>query len=234
MEKVPFNAFANAKHSVFENVRKYMKERMEEAREKGYEYDPNAKRPDSPNLTEVSTTKRKFTAGGIADSMGDMARMIKNEVTGFVVSGLSKFLHSSGKWRSMISSVQNAEKIAKQIRKEIGTDRESLSRDDPKVRAQLEKADRAMAQAEKATEEYLKRKMKEKNVKTPEELVGRGKHAYEQKRIDYALKLRKSIQKYKELNAPKTDLEKAQKAAADKKIKMVNARKAAAGPKVGK
>ncbi len=233
MEKVPINALADEKN-VFKNVRDYMNESMEEAREKGYEYDANAKRPDSPNLTEVSTTERKFTAGGIADSMGDMARMIKNEVTGFVVSGLSKFLHSSGKWRSMISAVENAEKISKQIRKEIGTDRESLSRDDPKVRAQLEKADRAMAQAEKATEEYLKRKMKEKNVKTPEELVGRGKHAYEQKRIDYALKLRKSIQKYKELNAPKTDLEKAQKAAADKKIKMVNARKAAAGPKVGK
>ena len=44
--------------------------------------------------------------------------------------------------------------------------------------------------------------MREKGVDSPEALVGRGKHAYEQNRIDYALKLRQSLQAYDRLKAP--------------------------------
>ena len=135
--------------------------------------------------------------------MSDMGRALKNEVTGFEVGGLSRFLHSSGKWRSMIAAVKAADKAAKAINKAVGKDKEYLTRNDPKVREQVEKANRAMENVRKANDEYLQRKMREKNVNSPEELVGRGKHAYEQKRIDYALKLRKSIQAYDELQAPK-------------------------------
>ena len=231
LENISIDVLANSKHTIFNNVRNNIKEAMEFARRNGYKYDKDAKRPDAPDWTEVSTKERRFSAGGIAESMSDMARMIKNDVTCFVVDGLSKFMRSSGKWRSMISAVKNAQKISEQIKNEIGADRESLSRDDPEVKAQLEKADRAMENALKATDAYLRRKMKEKNVKKPEELVGRGKHDYEQKRINYALKLRRSIQKYKAINDPNTDVEKAEKQAAAKKIKMANARKAARAPK---
>ena len=224
LEQIPFDTLAKGKHTLFQNVKQYMDVQMKKAR-KQYAYDPDAARPETKQFDEVSTTDRQFAAGGISESMGDMSRMLKNEVTGFEVSGLSKFLRSSGEWRSMVSAVENAEKISKRIKREIGKDLEGVTRDDPRVKAQLEKADRAMEQVKKANEAYLQRKMKEKGVKTPEELVGKGKHAYEQRRIDYALKLRKSVLKYEAIQKPQTKEEIAKKAAVTGKLKFADTRK---------
>ncbi len=224
LKKISFDDLARQKHTLFENVKKYMDAKMKKAREK-YPFNRDAEKPAPRKFEEVNTTDRSYTAGGISESMSDMARMIKNDVTGFVVSGLSKFLHSSGPWRSMIAAVKNAEAVSRQVKQEIKTEYEGLSRDDPKVKAQLDKADRAMKQAEDATNAYLQRKMREKHVKDPEDLVGKGKHAYEQKRIDYALKLRKSILKYKAIRNPESKAEKDAKAHVQERIKLSNARK---------
>lgn len=225
LNKIPFRALADENHTVFEKVRADLVTQMGEARAKGYNYNATAKRPEKPKFTEISTTDRIHSAGGIGESMGDMSRALKNEVTGFEVGGLSRFLHSSGKWRSMISAVKAADKAAKAINKAIGKDKEYLTRDDPKVRQQVEKANRAMENVRKANDEYLQRKMREKNVNSPEELVGRGKHAYEQKRIDYALKLRKSIQAYDELQNPQNEKQKQQKAAVQESLEFAAKRR---------
>ena len=230
LEKIPFDVLAEGKHTLFQNVKQHVNAYMKKAREK-YLFDPDAPMPDAKQLEEVSTTDRKYAAGGIGLSMDDMSRMLKNEVTGFEVSGLSKFMRSSGKWRSMISAVETAEKIAKQVKQEIGKDLENVPRDDPRVKAQLEKADKAMEQVRKANDAYLARKMKEKNVKTPEDLVGKGKHDYEQKRIDYALKLRKSIQKYEAISKPVTKEDKAKKEAVTGSLKYAAARKKKQDPR---
>jgi hypothetical protein len=102
----------------------------------------------------------------------------------------------------MIKAVKSASKTANALRKAIGPDKEGLRREDPKVQKELEKAGEAMKKALDATEAYLQKKMREKRVDTPEALVGRGKHAYEQRRMDYALQLRKSLLAYKELKEP--------------------------------
>ena len=227
LKKISFDDLARQKHTLFENVKAYMDAKMKKAREK-YPFNRDAEKPAPRKFEEVNTTDRSYTAGGISESMSDMARMIKNDVTGFVVSGMSKFLHSSGPWRSMISAVKNAEAVSRQVKREIKMEYEGLSRDDPRVKAQLDKADRAMKQVEDATNAYLQRKMREKHVKDPEDLVGKGKHAYEQKRIDYALKLRKSIMKYKAIQNPESKAEKDAKAHVQEKIKLSNARKAKA------
>ncbi|MBP3206280.1 MAG: hypothetical protein J6M66_12765 [Lachnospiraceae bacterium] len=224
LEQIPFEALAEQKHTLFQNVKQYMDEQMKKAREQ-YAYDPEAARPEEKQLEEVGTTERNYVAGGISQSMGDMARMLKNEVTGFEVKGLSKFMRSSGKWRSMISAVENAEKVSARIKQEIGMDLEGVPRDDPRVKEKLDRADRAMEQVKAANDAYLQRKMKEKNVTTPEELAGKGKHGYEQNRIDYALKLRKSVMKYEAIKNPQTKEEVAKKAAVKGKLKFANARK---------
>ena len=225
LEKIPFNALADEKHTLFEHVRQNVNDAMEKAREK-YPYKPGKARPARPVFEEVSTTDRVYAAGGIAASMRDMDRALKNEVTGFEVGGLSRFLHSSGKWRSMISAVKDATKAAKAINKAIGKDKEYLSRNDPKVKKQLDQANRAMENVRKTNEEYLQRKMREKHVNTPEELIGRGKHTYEQKRIDYALKLRKSIQAYDELQNPQSEQQKTQKSAIQESLELASKRRA--------
>ena len=226
LNKLPFNALAEQKQTVFENVLSHLVDSIASAREKGISFDPNAKRPERPKFTEVSTTDRVYSAGGIADSMSDMGRALKNEVTGFEVGGLSRFLHSSGKWRSMIAAVKAADKAAKAINKAVGRDKEYLTRNDPKVREQVEKANRAMENVRRANDEYLRRKMREKHVNSPEELVGRGKHDYEQKRIDYALKLRKSIQAYDELQNPQNEQKKHSREAVQESLDFANKRRA--------
>ena len=206
LEKIHINDIPAPSYALFHNVRVQLHNRMKEAREAGYLFAPGALEQEGqnrkPQLTEVSTTDRKFAAAGIADSMSDMDRMIENEVTGFQVSGLSKFLHSSGSWRDMIKAVKSASKTANALRKAIGPDKEGLRRDDPKVQKELRKADEAMKKALEATDAYLQKKMREKHVDTPEALSNRGKHAYEQRRMDYAMKLRKSLLAYNELKEP--------------------------------
>lgn len=211
LKQIHINELPDTKYALFHNVRVQLQNRMQEARKAGYVFEQGAlerEKNAGPNLTEVSTTDRVQAAGGIAESMSAMDRALKNEVTGFEVGGLSRFLHSSGKWRSMISAVKAASKAAKDINKTITKDKEALSRNDPRVKKQLDRANEAMEKVRRANDEYLQRKMREKHVNNPEELAGRGKHDYEQKRIDYALKLRKSIQAYDELQNPQTEQKK--------------------------
>lgn len=120
LEKIHINDIPDTSYALFHNVRVQLHNRMQEAREAGYLFAPGALEQEGqdrkPQLTEVSTTDRKYAAAGIADAMADMDRMIENEVTGFRVSGLSKFLRSSGNWRDMIKAVKKASKAAAEIR----------------------------------------------------------------------------------------------------------------------
>lgn len=123
------------------------------------------------------------------------------------VAAQSKFLRSSGKFRSMVASVKAAGALSDQLKKEVG-ENGALDRNDPKVKAQLEKADKAMAKVRKDTEAYLLKKMKEKGVTSLDQL--KGKHEYEQKRIDYAKKLMESVKEYEGITNPDKARDKAQ------------------------
>ena len=214
-------------YALFDNVKAQLHTRMKEARAAGYRFEPGALEREGvkkPELAEVSTTERRYAAGGIADSLSDMDRMLKNEVTAFEVDKLSKFLRSSGKWRDMISAVKEASKAANVIRKQIGKDREALDRNDPRVRAELEKADRAIEKARKATDAYLQRKMNEKHLNDPSQLSAHAKHDYERKRMEHALRIRDTIREYDKLRNP--DLEKDQSAqAAREQLDFANKRR---------
>ena len=208
LKKIHLNDMPETKYALFHNVKVQLHNRMKEAREANIQFQPGALEREGkkePSLTEVSTTERKYAAGGIAESMSGMDRMLKNEVTGFEVGGLSKFLHSSGKWRDMISAVKDAAKAAKTIRKLMKKNQEALDRNDPKVKDLLKKADKAMEKARKATDAYLQRKMDEKHVEDPEALRNLGKHQYEQNRMNYALKLRDTIREYDALRNPEPE-----------------------------
>lgn len=146
-----------------------------------YPYDPKAKLPQQPSLREVGTVDRKYTAGGISESMSAMSRAIENKNVGFRVGDLTKFLRSSGKFRDMNSAVRNANSAAKQIQTAIGRGKEGLSRDaeDPQVRAQREKADAAMRNVRTAVESYLEKKMTEHRADRCEALKTSGKSPYD-------------------------------------------------------
>ena len=201
LRKMSINALTNSRGNLFSFVSDGIENAMEKAREEGYTYVPQKDRQkiEQKGFKEVSTTSRRFTAAGIGESLRGMSRMIRNEVTGFVVTGLSKLFRSSDKWRAMVSSVKAADQLSAQLKKDVGEDG-ALDREDPKVKAQLEKANKAMEAVRKATQEYLDKKMKEKNVTKPDQLVG--KNEYEQKRIDYARKVMKGVEEYDRIATP--------------------------------
>ena len=210
MRKVPLQSFSNdrAQANLFTFIDYGIKKSLKEARKQGYRYDPQE--ITQKEFREVSTTSRRFTAAGIAESLRGMSRMIRNEVTGFVVAGLSKLFRSSDKWRKMVSSVQKADELSAKLKQEIG-ENGALDRDDPKVSKQLEKADKAMEVVRKATQAYLDKKMKEKGVTDLNDLVG--KNDYEKKRIEYAKKVMKNVKEYDGIAKPEKAEEKAEKEA---------------------
>ena len=191
-----------------------------------YPYDPKAKLPQQPSLRGVSTMDRKYTAGGISESMSAMSQAIENKNVGFRVGDLSKFLRSSGKFRDMISAVRNANTAAKQIQTAIGRGKEGLSRDaeDPQVRAQREKADAAMRNVRTAVESYLEKKMTERRADSYEALKTAGKNPYEQARINYALGVLKSVEQYEAINDPENRQVQAEKAEVSDRLAVANAR----------
>lgn len=211
----------HGKKNLFTFVNDNVNYALENAREKGYSYKPH--KVNEKQFKEVSTTNRKFTAAGIGESLKGMSRMIRNEVTGFAVSGLSKFLRSSGAFRTMVSDVKNADKLSDEIKKEIG-ENGTLDRNDPKVKEQLEKADRAVEAVRKSTKAYLEKKMKEKNVTDLKDL--RGKSEYEQKRIDYALKVMESVKEYEMIAHPENAEAKQVKEAVKNRLDIAAKRKA--------
>ena len=210
LRKMPINSLTNGRRNLFDLVTDGIENAMEEARKAGYTYVPQkeGQKIEQKGFKEVTTTSRRFTAAGIGESLRGMSRMVRNEVTGFVVTGLSKLFRSSDKWRAMVSSVKAADQLSAQLKKEVGEDG-ALDREDPKVKEQLEKADKAMEAVRKATQEYLDKKMKEKKVTSPDQLVG--KNEYEQKRIDYARKVMKGVEEYDRIANPQKAEDQAEK-----------------------
>ena len=217
------NAFTGKGRNLFGDVATRIGDSLEEAREHGINFRSEEKQQKKTSkLKEVSTTGRRFTAAGIGESLRGMSRMIRNEVTGFAVGGLSKFLRSSGKFRTMVSSVKAADALSARLKKEVGKNG-ILDRDDPKVKAQLDQADRAMEEVRKSTEAYLQKKMQEKGVQSLDQL--RGKSAYEQKRIDYAKKVMENVKEYDRIAHPEKAEEKAEKEAVQDRVKLARQRK---------
>lgn len=205
LNQMSLDTLAEQEKSVFADVKARLNHRMITHRMQ-YPFKPNAPQKEA-ELTEISTTDRKYVAGGIADTLGSMGRAIENKVVGFKVGDLSKFLRSSDKFRSMVKAVKAANTAAQEIREKLGKDKERLRRDsqDPKVKAMRVLADQSMHTVRRHVEAYLQKKMTDRNVQSYEALKTAGKSAYEQKRINYALGLLDSVRKYETFTDPENE-----------------------------
>ena len=226
LSKIPINSFVK-EGNLFNDVRDQVGNTLEKARQQGHSFKPEEKAEKKSGFQEVSTTSRRYTAAGIGESLRGMGRLIENRATGFVVSGLSKFLRSSGQFRTMVSSVKAARKLSEQVKKEVG-ENGAPDREDPKVKAQLEKADKAMEAVRKATDAYLAKKMKERNAASLDQL--RGKNAYEQRRIDYAKKVLSSVKDYDRIAHPEKAAEQAEREAVKARAALAAQRQAKKAP----
>lgn len=198
------------RRTLFHDVREWIMNVKEAAREKGFAFDPKSiNAAEAKKLTEVSTRDRMFSAGGIGASLGAMNRMVENEVTGFQVDRLtSNRFRSSNEFRDMVATVKASTQLAKNISEEIAKKQQGgLSRSDKSVVEQQKEADNAMDRVDKASRKYLERKMKQRGLdpknfdESIKQLEANAKNEYERKRIRYAIDVQKVVKEYKAINS---------------------------------
>ena len=163
---------------------------------------------------EVSTSERKYTAGGMADALGEAARGFKNEATGFEIKEATGYWRrSSGEFRDMVRAAEQASKVQKRLAKTFSreVDRQKLLRDDEAVRAEKELSDATMRNLENQTDKYLARKMRQRHVDNVRDLLERANGPYERQRIQYALDMKKAVDTYRRLDDPSAEAERQEK-----------------------
>ncbi|MBR6378073.1 MAG: hypothetical protein IKS05_09985 [Oscillospiraceae bacterium] len=207
---------------------------LREARRNGFDRNYYQRHPQefAPKAAaqEVSTTARKYTAGGMADALGEAARLIKNEATGFEISSYTGYWRrSSGAFRDMVRAANNAAKVQKRLAAAFNNDqdRQKLFRDNQTVQAEKLLSDEAMERLEQQTNHYLQRKMNQRGAADAEDLLRKASGEYERKRIRYALKVQAAVQNYKQLDKLSTEAQKTERAAAESRIQSREQRKQA-------
>ena len=159
---------------------------------------------------EVATSDRKYTAGGMADALGEAARTFKNKATGFEIKEATGYwTRSSGEFRDMVRAAEQASKVQKRLAKTFAreVDRQKLLRDDNAVRAEKELSDATMRNLEIQVSKYLARKMHQRRVDNVQDLLTRANGPYERQRIQYALEMKKAVNTYKNLDDPNAQTE---------------------------
>ena len=185
---------------------------------------------------EIATTARRFTAGGMADALGETARLLKNEATGFDLSKYTGYwTRSSGAFRDMVRAASAAAKIQDRLAKTFARnpDRQKLLRDDEAVQAEKLLSDNAMELLERQTNQYLQRKMTQRGAVDHQDLLEKANGEYERKRIEYALKMHDAVQTYKRLDDPSAKEEQTERNIVETRIQAKEQRKQAAEEGIG-
>lgn len=175
------------------------KQVLKSARKKGIKYDPNAKK-NAPNLTEVSTTDRGVSTKTVVDTLQNAGKTVK----GFALKGISKFLRSSGAFRSMSAAAKDLEKANKALDEAVKR-QGKLDRSDAKVRELMDKADETMKKLRETTQAYLNKKMRERGANNLDTLVP--KNDYEARRIRLARDVMEKVVDYDSRSASFTRVE---------------------------
>ena len=206
------------KNSLFNRVDDAVTKSLGCARRNGYNREYFKRNPEEfvekPVGKEVAASDRKFTAAGMADTLGEASRLYKNEVTGFEIKDYTGYwTRSSGAFRDMVRAAENASKVQKRLARTFSQEvsRQKLFRDDERVRAEKALADETMRHLEEQTKRYLERKMRQRGVDNYAALVEHANGEYERKRILYALDIHKAVDTYKRLDDPDAVEEQQQK-----------------------
>ncbi|MBO4863663.1 MAG: hypothetical protein J5517_04820 [Eubacterium sp.] len=193
--KPPKNA-----RNVFASVSKFISDGVKEARMSGLGFTPLEEEID-PKLKAISATERKGTVGGVEDTLRRLVVYdIKNK-EGLV----TKARGMSEKFRDLLGAVEQAKAFHTKLSKSEEYDKKAMLTE-MDARPVLKASSTNFQSIMEKADAYLEYKMKEKGVKSLDEL--RGKNKYEQKHIDYAKKMLKFVEEYNShLDGPKNDRE---------------------------
>ncbi len=183
-----------------------------------------------PEFTNISTADRGFTVGGIRDSVLEVNRLVQNDETGFKMSDLVNYRGRSDNFKKLMESVEEAAKL--QITEMEKKDEKGRRLVDDYVHLNegpglsiMRKTDPKFDDMEEKALTYLEAKRKERRAGSIDELTG--KNEYEQKHIDFAKKVLKTVENYrKQTEEPTTEEEKEAMRARDDRQFIADMRKA--------
>ncbi|MBQ1384897.1 MAG: hypothetical protein IIY74_05815, partial [Firmicutes bacterium] len=181
--------------NMFSLTNEYVNRKVQQYADPGKPFEPM---PDQgePQLREVSTTDRKGTVGGLLDSLGQVSRKVINEETGFNVDTLTTRMRgSSPQFKAMVSAAKDAKRLFGELSADGQIDPAKIATD-PEAMKTLQKVIGKFEDLDKATDEYLEFKIKDRSASGLGDLTGRNK--YEQKHIDYAKDQKKISDMFKQ------------------------------------
>ena len=147
----------------------------------------------TPEKSKVSTTERKYTMGGLVDLSEKVGKMIYDEETGFNVDDINSYGRRSEEFNEVMRSVILVKQVPDYLR-ENNLLKEELFISEPAAHAAKLCFDNQFSQLDQALNRYLAKKRNQRG--TNEKGKIKGKNDYEQKRIDYAMKLKSLVREY--------------------------------------
>ena len=147
----------------------------------------------TPEKSKVSTTERKYTIGGLVDLSEKVGKMIYDEETGFNVEDLDSYGRRSEEFNEVMRSVILVKQVPDYLR-DNNLLKEDLFISEPAAHDAKLCFDNQFTQLNQALNRYLAKKRNQRG--TDEKGKIKGKNDYEQKRIDYAMKLKAMVREY--------------------------------------
>ena len=160
--------------------------------------------PGTPELKEIETLSRRRTVYGLADSMGRVARLIRNDEGPkvFKVEDLTNIHGSSGYFKNMVNAARATTALRERIRQENAQEQGKLVMESGYF-AEVDESFDTLRRTARAYLQYKLENTKQRpKPQTMEELVG--KNDYERKRIQYARDILKTVDEYEKSKAPLT------------------------------
>lgn len=158
----------------------------------GFEpYEPNV-----PEFSKVSSTERRYIVGGLMDMTETIGRMLDNKETGFKVSDIDKAGRRSDEFTHIIEAARLVKNMPKQLKDNKMLD-EKMFIHDAAAEKTIENVDSVFTNLKSEILTYLRKKTRQRGLDEKGNI--KGKNEYEQKRIDYAKEMLKTVKEYEKI-----------------------------------
>ena len=220
--------------NLFKNLDEYTKKMVQATHDATTKHVPM---PDqgTPKLREVELTERRGTVYGLTDSLNKVSRLVRNDEKKFRVEDLTKtFRGSSQYFKDMVTAARTAMQLRTQILSDETMDKSALAMEAGSVDT-FRQVNESFDTLEQRAMEYLQYKLDHSKVRPKPQSLDelRGKNEYEQKHIDYARDILKTVNDYRQSQArPETEAEKEVQQANQQRRELEKRRAEAAGPQL--
>ena len=147
----------------------------------------------TPQKSRISTTERRYTVGGLVDLSEKIKTILHNDETGFDVKNINSYGRRSNEFNEIITTAGWVTQAPDYLR-DIGKCNESLFISEPGAEDVRQVYESVFNNLNQAIDRYLNKKLLARGMDEKGKI--KGKNDYEQKRIDFVVKIKKVVKDY--------------------------------------